>query len=440
MDVNNTTATLRRLDDSEAGTFARAHAPASNYNESTRPLTDSGGSQGSLPRPSLVARVLSLDRWAKAAMAWALLQLVVLLIAEGLVLQKHLAEMDQLRAINATNPDYLLVVNQTTTSIIGNAEAITIYEGIYMAAQVFLVYLSFDAIITSSKIQLIASTIFNLALCGYSIQQYFQSADLVTENSIGPLNFGFIQGNPWYFVPHHSAPYEIAVIILGAVFLVGWCCFATKLNVLFGWNVFKGLGADVEVRKRLHLYHVYMLLLKIDVFFFLSFVVQYILLVFGDTPSTAKTVNMIFSPLGVLVLLLMAYFAVTRESNVLMTFLLIGLSGGIGYLVDRLIDIWTVTDSNKYRNCKTSLTLFTALTLVAALATFAAAVLNFLNFGKGLMQSLNNQNTSRKTPVSTIDRSHELNHLGGGGNDYGAGRSYGTSLGATGSTLNRQDY
>ncbi|KAJ3229462.1 hypothetical protein HDU78_009022 [Chytriomyces hyalinus] len=159
------------------------------------------------------------------------------------------------------------------------------------------------------------------------------------------------------------------------------------------------------------------MLLKIDVFFFVSFVVQYVLLAFPED-GIPKTVTAIFSPIGVVALLFIAYYAVTRESNVLMTFLLIGLSGGIGYLVDRVIDIWTVSDITRYKSCKISLTMFTTVTILVSLATFGVAVLNFLNFGKGLMSELNN-----KKGGSTIDRSVELNSIANSGsrsNGYGS--------------------
>ncbi|KAJ3347009.1 hypothetical protein HDU83_002454 [Entophlyctis luteolus] len=410
MDINNTAATMRRLDDAEFGTFQRSetsgvgggfsHSGTLHYQIQSQRRAHSSAAASSSGK--IVTTVMNLDWWAKAAMLLAVVQLIVLLICESLVMTSHLAELDALMAINSTSPGWLLLVNETSNSIIPFSEADTIYEGIFIAAQIFMVYLAFDAIISSSKIQLIATTVFSLAMFGYSCEQYVQSENLVTSSAIGATHYGFLQAYGFQF--HRTAPYEIVVIAAGLLFFLVWCFFAFKLYKLFGWSVFKELGADVEVRKRLTLYHIYMMLLKLDVFFFLSFVIQYVLLVFGDTNSMAKTVTIVVSPIAVVVLLLIAYFAVTRESNLLMTFLLIGLSGGVGYLVDRVIDIWTVTDPTKYKSSKTSLTLFTILTLIAALTTFAIAVLNFLNFGKGLMQSLKN----KRTPVHTIERQNPL--------------------------------
>ncbi|KAJ3005348.1 UNVERIFIED_CONTAM: hypothetical protein HDU68_004651 [Siphonaria sp. JEL0065] len=428
MDINGQ-ATLRRFDDSEQGTFR----PAVSSEGYGRPSASTASSARTV-KGSLMTNLLGLEFWAKAALLWSLAQLVILLVAEGLVFKAHLVEVDALLNINSTaqGSQILLLVGQTSTSVIGNAQAISIYEGIFMAAQVFQVILSVDAILTSSKMQLMATLAFNLAVFGYSCQQYTQSANLISIDTIGLLHYSMMAGDPINFQFHRTAPFEIAVIALGLVFLVGWTFFSIKLNTLFGWSVFKELGADVDVRKRLTLYHIYMMLLKLDVFFFLSFVVQYVLLVFGDTASLAKTVTIICSPLGVLALLFVAYFAVTRESNVLMTFLLVGLSGGIGYLVDRVIDIWTVNDAGKYKSSKISLTLFTTLTLILSLATFAVAVLNFLNFGKGLMQSLNN----RKTPVPTIGRTLELNSFTADGRSYGTGTNPSSGYGTANNTLN----
>ncbi|KAI8612973.1 hypothetical protein BC830DRAFT_1170627 [Chytriomyces sp. MP71] len=408
MDLDNA-ATLRRIDEA---TLRRG------TNQTPYVQGGSLGSMGKQEPRGLVATLQSLDPWAKAALLWSVAQLVVLLIAEGLVMKAHFAEYSDLLQINATNPTDLMVQG-SSSSVLPNAQALSIYEGLLIAAEVFQTYLAFDAIMTSSKIQLLASVAFNLACFGYSIAQYIQAANLISISNVGDVNYAnfLVRG----FTIHRSGPYEIAVSVLSAIFLFGWAAFSYKLYNLFGWSVFKELGADVEVRKRLTVYHIYMMLLKIDVFFFISFAIQYVLLAFPDDgsgqPSLAKVVTAVFCPIGVIVLLLIAYYAVTRESNVLMTLLLIGLSGGIGYLVDRVIDIWTVSDVTRYKSCKMSLTLFTTLTILVSLATFGVAVLNFLNFGKGLMTALNNKKTA------TIDRSLELNYIANGSRRSG---SYGT--------------
>ncbi|KAJ3085180.1 hypothetical protein HK100_009137, partial [Physocladia obscura] len=350
MDVNNTAATMRRLDDTETpnssvlGTFR---------NQSQSPYQFQQQQQVRADYAAKNKRLHSTIMGLVQGIVLSLVQFVVIVVAEILVLMKHLAELSDLNAIYVIHPDWLLLANEATYTIIPFAEANTIYEGLFIAAQIFLLILSVDAILSSSKIQLVATTIFNLAVVGYSVDQYIQSGNLIDQ--VGSIHYGFLQSYGFQF--HRTAPYEIIVISLGILFFFLWTFVATKLYNLFGWNVFKELGADVEVR------------------------------IFGDEPSTNKTITIVLTPIAVVGLLLVAYFSVTRESNILMTLLLIALSGCIGFLVDRIIDIWTVTDMTKYKSCKTSLTLFSVLTLIAALATFAVAVLNFLNFGKGLMQS-----------------------------------------------------
>ncbi|KAJ3236565.1 hypothetical protein HDU81_010661 [Chytriomyces hyalinus] len=396
-------ATLRRIDDT--ATFRRDTGPTTLQQTSMPERVEQSG---------LGATVMGLDWWAKAALIWSVLQLLVLLVAQGLVLKSHYEELSALTAINASHPDYLYL-DQSANSVLPNAQALSIYEIIFLFGQFFQTYLAFDAIITSSKIQLVASAAFNVGLFGDSVAQYIQADNLISVTSVGTFHFQNLQ--LFGFAIHRTSPFEIAVIVLSAIFLIGWTFFVFKLYNIFGWSVFKELGADVEVRKRLTVYHIYMMLLKIDVFFFVSFVVQYVLLAFPED-GIPKTVTAIFSPIGVVALLFIAYYAVTRESNLLMTFLLIGLSGGIGYLVDRVIDIWTVSDITRYKSCKISLTMFTTVTILVSLATFGVAVLNFLNFGKGLMTALKN-----KKGGSTIDRSLELNSIANSGsrsNGYGS--------------------
>ncbi|KAJ3127600.1 hypothetical protein HK100_009678, partial [Physocladia obscura] len=348
---------MRRLDDTETAKSSvfdtlrkQSQSPyqfqqQQQQQQQQRAVSAAGFSEYAMGKnQSVYSTVMGLNLWAKASIVLSLVQFVVIVVAEILVLIKHLAELNDLNAIYVIHPDWLLLVNEATFTIIPFAEAITIYEGLFIAAQIFLLILSIDAILSSSKIQLVVTTIFNLAVVGYSVEQYIQSGSLIDQ--VGSTHYGFLQSYGFQF--HRTAPYEIVVISLGIVFFLLWTFVATKLYNLFGWNVFKELGADVEVRKRLTVYHIYMTLLKIDVFFFISIVIQYILLVFGDEASTNKTITIILTPIAVVGLLLVAYFSVTRESNILMTLLLVALSGCIGFLVDRIIDIWTVTDMTKY--------------------------------------------------------------------------------------------
>jgi hypothetical protein len=124
---------------------------------------------------------------------------------------------------------------------------------------------------------------------------------------------------------HPTKTVEILVIVTLLTFCLGWLFLTWKLYYVFGWTTYKEMGADVEVRSKifltkdvLYLYHIYILLLKVDVFFFLGFSLQFAWLVLqaaADTVTPATGISpfqlhLFISIPGTLVMLLFAYFAV----------------------------------------------------------------------------------------------------------------------------------
>ncbi|KAJ3151673.1 hypothetical protein HDU89_001721 [Geranomyces variabilis] len=324
------------------------------------------------------SRLTPRDRWAKAAIAWATVQLVVIIFLEAIVAKKHSDYHHDLEKATERTTDAV------RTALVANANALTIYHALFIVAQAFQWVLVGDAVLTASTIQMISTTVFNFALFGYSALQFKQASDIGdTSNDIRAANLP---------APHPTKTLEIIIILAMALFCIGWLVITQRLYRVFGWSVFKNLGADISVRRRLKLYHVYMMLLKLDVFFFFGFDIQYLVLVIlspSQNDAILKyTHGLVAMPLT-LVLLVLAFVAIRRESRVLMTATLLGLSGAIGYLMAKLVDVAQLGSTPKYSGSRKSLTFFESLTLALCVATFVIACLNFRNFGKGLKEQLN---------------------------------------------------
>ncbi|KAJ3046089.1 hypothetical protein HDV00_003839 [Rhizophlyctis rosea] len=312
-------------------------------------------------------KLIPRDFWAKFAIGWAAAQFLITTIIELLIAIKHRQYTTQLINLGVSRGEQ------------SNAFALTLYHGLFVAAQGFQLFLCFDAVVHSSIIQFGSTTAFNIALFGYSVIQNRQADSIVRQGNQARVaqQFGL----------HPTNGMEIAVIVFMAIFSVGWVIITQRLYRLFGWSIFKELGADVGVKKRLKLYHIYLMLLKLDVFFFLGFDLQFLVLVLitNQNSAIAHAIAAVVITFG---LLIVAFYAIRRESSILMSITLLGFSGGIGYLISKLVDVVT-NNTGKYEGSKNSLTFFEVITIALSIATFVVAILNFRNFGKGLKEQLN---------------------------------------------------
>jgi len=228
---------------------------------------------------------------------------------------------------------------------------------------VFQFVLVSDAIMNENILQIISQTFFVFVCLGYSIVQYFQD-ELQAAQRI-----------------------EIAIIVLMIIFALGWVLLTYRLHREFGWTIFKSYGADIKILNSLRMYHAFLVLLKLDVFFFIGFSVQYLVLVLRNNSSISEIyIHGLLAFPATFALLIVAYIAIHQESRVLMSMSLIGLSVGIGYMITKLVDLATNQTHNKFLGARKSLAWFESFTLFLAILTYILAILNFSLFGLGFRE------------------------------------------------------
>ncbi|KAG2211677.1 hypothetical protein INT47_008774 [Mucor saturninus] len=160
---------------------------------------------------------------------------------------------------------------------------------------------------------------------------------------------------------------------------------AKKATKDIGWDVYKKIGCSTEIQKMYIKVQWFSLMLKINIYFeFTSYALYFIMLASfsANWEQGSPTIPVLGVSLAVLVLILpslvMSRYAISRESNLLMTsfivfqFVFIGSTVYVMYHKKEFLTDWYAFAG--YCLC----------TLVAAIVTIILSIVCQLNFNKGL--------------------------------------------------------
>jgi len=273
--------------------------------------------------------------WRKVAIYWASIQAIVIGILQIIVIYKYSGRVKRINQIANNSND------ENWKQEVAIADPLTVYQVIFLVAQFFQFFLVCDTITKSSTIQLIIGTIFSVCISFYSIIQYIQ------QDQKKITNYKYLKNSDIDL--HPSKNIEIAIIVLMFIFCLGWIIITLRLYKIFGWNVFKQLGADIGVRNRLKLYQILISLLKIDIFLFTTFTMQFVVFVVYYIQNDDLKVKIINVILLVIVFLMpfIGFWATKKEDYKVMFIFIIFLSLSIGYMIYSIVDIIMDKQKNK---------------------------------------------------------------------------------------------
>lgn len=339
--------------------------------------------------------------WKIISIAWSFIQMITIMVLEIYIAYCNIKQKDYIYdKINKSG-------NMVLLRKIALADPLTVYHMIFLVAQAYQFYLIVDTLTKSSTIQLFAECIFNIALSIYTIVQYQQAENVIKDKDINDI----FLNNHNEKVFHSSKNVEIVTIGVMFFFCIGWIIITLRLYKVFGWNVFKQLGADIGVKNRLKFYQVLLTLLKFDIFFFTGFTMQFFVFVVAYLTEEMEEIKIVHMTLLVLTFLMpfCGFYATKKENYHFMTIFILLLSISIGYMVYNLVDIKLDESNSKYRDCKKSLSFTCISSIFLGILTFILALTNFKNFPKGLKKdkSINtqaSQNEKIMNPYGTPKR------------------------------------
>ncbi|KAG0372931.1 hypothetical protein BGX24_012390 [Mortierella sp. AD032] len=277
--------------------------------------------------------------------------------------------------IQEPSPPYLDLGNQS--------RAIPAYLIVFVFAQLFQLVLAWDAVRGQNTIEMIGIVLFNFCCFAYSIFEITQTKDSLKESIV-------------YFVPEGSAellstslvPYLAAVVVVIGLTQCAVTWLAYQLFQEFGWKIYKKIGADPRMKKMYRAYQIYLVLIKVDMFFFIGFSIQFIYLTLTkDTTDPEYWLTIIVLPLTIPILYI-AIYAVRHESRKWMTAFIVAMHCAVAYFVFKVVRMYVGNKTKNYDGVSNFLTLFASLCLVTILLTIANAAVCYRNFGKGLKPHL----------------------------------------------------
>ncbi|KAG0051085.1 hypothetical protein BGZ83_004117 [Gryganskiella cystojenkinii] len=318
--------------------------------------------------------------YGKALMTVIALEALLVIIIQTVIVVKYFQALRDSPVIDYDNPS-----NDSPPYLDTNnsSRAIPAYLIVFVFAQLFQFVLAWDAVRAQNTIEMIGIVIFNLCCFAYSIFEISQTRDSLDRSAsffYSPADVEVLKSSLTGLL------YAVVAIIGLSQCLVTWLAY--QLFQEFGWKIYKKIGADPNTKKMYRAYQIYLVLIKVDLFFFVGFSIQFIYLTLTNRSADPEYwLSIIVLPITI-VLLYIAVYAVRHESRRWMSFFIVAMLCGVAYFVFKVVRMYFGDKVNRYIGIKNFLTLFAALCLVTILVTIANAAVCYRNFGKGLKTHL----------------------------------------------------
>ncbi|KAL0253402.1 hypothetical protein SLS55_010381 [Diplodia seriata] len=253
--------------------------------------------------------------------------------------------------------------------------------------------LTTDALRLRNNIQLFALCIANGCLFGVNIMRYYQTEEtndlLLTATDNTGANLVKTAVSYW---PVVKPALKTSICWVG-VTTVGMSGLAYKLHNDFAWEIYKHVSADVALRKRYLAYQVFLVLMKLGVYFFIAFLVLYgVINVHYEMPEFAIVMALI--PLSLLQISL-AVWCTRSEIRTGMAIVILLFIAAVGYLMSRVAAMGG--DGPRADTLlKDEMLLFASVAWLFVLATLVTAIACMVNFNHGLKPIFKRQEGAQK--------------------------------------------
>ncbi|TEB35907.1 hypothetical protein FA13DRAFT_1204002 [Coprinellus micaceus] len=297
------------------------------------------------------------------------------------------------------------------------------YLALFALAEIFEVFMVFDALRLRNIIQLFGVTSFHLALMVIGAIQVPQTRDALVSRSAAECarRFDWIECDGPGTLFWRVRPFLIvAPVIIGVSLLIlGW--YLKELYSEFGWAIFHVVGANPRMKTMYQYYQIMICLLKFDFFFFTGVTMQLLILVLKSS-SAEFGITVAAIPI-VLILLVLCGLAVQREIKWIMSISLVMMLASLSYLriyahgvargqltsyfipVYKLVRFYQPQNAELYSTTRASLTIFTIVAFLLLFTSFGIGLRCFFDFDKGLAPSKIHSAPTKRPPLQSKESS-----------------------------------
>ncbi|KAJ2916014.1 hypothetical protein MD484_g4387, partial [Candolleomyces efflorescens] len=280
-----------------------------------------------------------------------------------------------------------MVDNDVELSISLKYKTLPCYLALFALAELFEVFMVFDALRLRNIIQLFGITLFHLALMVMAAIQVGQTRTALVWRTAAQcaIDFDPIQCDGPGTLFNRIRPFLIVVPCIIGASLVVLAYFLKELYSEFGWAIFHVVGANPRMKTMYQYYQIMICLLKFDFFFFAGVTMQLLILVLqSDSAEFGITITAI--PI-VLLLLILCGWALQREVKWIMSISLVLMLASLTYFIYKLVRFYQPQNDAIYATTRASLTIFTIMAFLLLFSTFTVGLRCFSDFDKGLAAS-----------------------------------------------------
>ncbi|KAL7655687.1 hypothetical protein BDQ94DRAFT_183102 [Aspergillus welwitschiae] len=283
-------------------------------------------------------------------------------------------------------------INQVPVSYL-----IPINLGILIFACLFEFILSLDAMHHKNNILLFAVCICNACSFGYSVMQFIVMRD--TTARLFKTRFGYptlvdTTRNVWPRVQ----PAEILVCIFTGFSALILCPIAYLIHRHYSWAIYKSVHGSLDTRMRYLAYEIFLVLIKLDFYFLIGFIIQYDL-VYVHFKEPEYTLTMLIIPAAIIAIFLGVWF-VQRERTIGAVAIIMCYLALIAYLISRIVILSSANTAGK-----SMMLFFASLTLVLTAGTVLCTAICIKNFNRGLTTINQSKNANARESYLLYNRS-----------------------------------